>query len=87
VICCDPFVEYWPELDEQVLSELPSSRGIDAIVFAVPHDEYKSMGIKAWLNGSTPAVLDSNDVLTKEQRKALMAAGCRVASIGRGDDL
>lgn len=47
VICCDPFVEYWPELDEQVLPELPSSRDIDAIVFAVPHDEYKTMDIKA----------------------------------------
>jgi UDP-N-acetyl-D-glucosamine dehydrogenase len=86
VICHDPFVEYWPELDERLPPQLPSPQGVDAIVFAVPHEQYRNMDVKAWLNGSTPVILDANNVLSQGQREALIAAHHKVASIGRGKE-
>lgn len=87
VICHDPLVDYWPELNIEVSSELPSLEDIDAIVFAVPHAEYAKFKLHNWLNGATPIIFDANNVLSKAQRTALRIAGCKVASMGRGEDL
>ncbi|MFQ5544448.1 MAG: nucleotide sugar dehydrogenase [Acidiferrobacterales bacterium] len=87
VTCFDPFVDYWPELDEQLPAELPTHLDVDAVVFAVAHEEFKTLNVKTWLNGSRPVVLDANNVLGKEQRRAFRAAGCKLASIGRGEGL
>lgn len=73
VECHDPFVDFWPELSQELLSDLPSADNFDAVVFAVPHEQYKSLDVNAWLNGCTPAVLDANNVLSKKQREAFMA--------------
>ena len=85
VICHDPLVDYWTELNMKLPSELPSSAGVDAIVLAVPHKEYIELDFQAWLDGATPVVLDANNVLSEAQRTALRVAGCKVASIGRGE--
>jgi nucleotide sugar dehydrogenase len=87
VTCFDPFVDYWVELDEQLPSELPTPRNVDAVIFAVSHEQYRNLDIKKWLDGATPAILDANNVLTKQQRDAFTAAKCNVATIGRGDGL
>lgn len=87
VICHDPLVDYWPELNIKVSSEFPPPQDIDAIVFAVPHAEYSKLKLVNWLNGATPIIFDANNVLSKAQRAALRTAGCKVASIGRGEDL
>lgn len=87
VICHDPLIDYWPELNETLPSELPSPLGIDSIVFAVPHGEYKKIPIKKWLNGAKPVVLDAFNILSKQQREDFRKAGCRVISIGRGEGL
>jgi UDP-N-acetyl-D-glucosamine dehydrogenase len=84
VICHDPLVEHWAELDMPVEREMPSLEGIDAVVFAVSHREYAELDVGAWLNGSRPAVLDANAVLSGEQRRQLEERGCRVVSVGRG---
>ncbi len=85
VLCHDPLVDSWPELDATVLPELPAVDGIDAVVFAVPHAEYSALDLEAWFDSARPAVLDANNVLSEAQRKRLRAAGCAFASIGRGD--
>jgi len=85
VLCHDPLVRYWPELDMDVPAELPSPEGIDAVVVAVPHDSYRQLDFERWLGEARPVVLDAFDVLAPSQRDGLVRIGCRVASIGRGE--
>jgi nucleotide sugar dehydrogenase len=84
VICHDPLVTRWAELDMPVETDIPSPDGVDALVFAVPHQEYAALDFRSWLNGSRPVVLDANAVLSDAQRNLLREIGCRVGSIGRG---
>ena len=84
VVCHDPLVTRWPELDMPVATEIPSLDGVDALIFAVPHREYEALDFPSWLNGFRPVVLDANAVLSDAQRKVLREMGCRVGSIGRG---
>ncbi len=87
VICHDPLVDYWNELNIRVVSELPSPEDIDAIVFSVPHAEYTKFEVHKWLEKNTPLILDANNVLSEAQRDLLRVTGCKVVSIGRGGDL
>ncbi len=84
VVCHDPLVTAWPELQLAVAKELPSVEQVDAVVFAVPHREYATLDVRRWLNGASPVILDANDVLSKAQRRTLHDLGCAVSSIGRG---
>jgi UDP-N-acetyl-D-mannosaminuronate dehydrogenase len=81
----DPLVSHWDEFDWDTPSELPDAAGFDAVVVAVPHDEFRTLDLAAWLGDATPAVLDAFGVLTAEQRAAAVAHGCVVAATGRGD--
>jgi UDP-N-acetyl-D-glucosamine dehydrogenase len=86
VICHDPLVREWRELEVDVLAELPPLAGVDAVVFAVQHSEYAALDLEAWLaDDARPVVVDGNDVLTAEQRSLLRRLGCAVGSIGRSD--
>jgi UDP-N-acetyl-D-glucosamine dehydrogenase len=82
----DPLVRYWSELETIVPADLPSLAGVDAVVFAVPHDPYRRLDIEGWLAGTRPVVLDASDVLSAAQRATFAQLGCTVASIGRGED-
>ena len=84
VVLHDPLVEYWHEQSVHVAQTLPPAAGLDAIVLAVAHDEYRSLDYEQWLDGSRPLFFDGFNVLTAEQRSRLRALGCRVESIGRG---
>jgi UDP-N-acetyl-D-glucosamine dehydrogenase len=84
VLCQDPLVTYWDEMETSVLNEIPSLTGIDAVVFAVSHATYRDLDLREWLNGDRPVVLDANDVLAEDQRAVLRRMGCKVAAIGRG---
>jgi UDP-N-acetyl-D-glucosamine dehydrogenase len=84
VISHDPFVHYWSELKESLPFELPSPEGFDAVIFAVPHKQYTCMDVGVWLKKSAAAILDANNVLSQEQRSALVTEGRKVVSIGRG---
>jgi UDP-N-acetyl-D-glucosamine dehydrogenase len=83
----DPLVEYWRELSLPVPRDLPPADGLDAVVLAVPHAEYRNFDFVSWLGRARPVFLDAFDVLSTDTRKALRAMGCRVESIGRGSDL
>jgi len=84
VLCHDPLVTDWPEVDVHVASELPPPDSIDLVVFAVSHREYTGLDLSSWLNGSRPAVLDANNVLTSAQHQFLRGIGCKLGAIGRG---
>ncbi len=86
VVCHDPLVVHWTELDRKLEPELPDPSGADAVVFAVPHREYQTLNVASWLGKSRPVIFDGNAVLSKPQRSALTQAGARVFSIGRGEE-
>lgn len=85
VLLTDPLVGHWDELGVAVPRSLPPVTGIDGVVFAVEHREYRDIDIAAWLGSARPAVVDASNVLTAAQRQAFKQAGCRVAGIGRGE--
>ena len=86
VVAHDPLVDHWEELDRAVADELPSAEGFDAVVFAVPHDEYLQIDLATWLGSARPAIFDGFRVLDADQRRMATGLGCRVASIGRGGE-
>ncbi len=82
----DPWVSRWEELDEsRPDGPLPCPDGLDCVVFAVPHAEYRDLDVAAWLGDARPLILDANRVLSDDSLGRLSALGHRLASIGRGD--
>lgn len=86
VVAHDPLLDHWEELDREVPAELPPAEGVDAVVFAVPHREYRSLDLPRWLGDARPAIFDGFDVLSADQRRMVRSMGCAVASIGRGGE-
>ena len=84
VVASDPLVSHWEELGVDVAVQLPSPAGFDAVVFAVPHAEYRDIDLVEWLGDARPSVLDGFNVLSAAQRATLVSLGCPLASIGRG---
>lgn len=87
LVCHDPLVRYWPELEMEIPREIPQAAGFDAAVFAVPHREYRTLDIARWLDGATPLIFDANNVLTPGQRDAVRGLGSPLSGIGRGESL
>lgn len=85
VVAHDPLVEHWDEFDRDLEPTLPDPATLDAIVFAVPHDEYRTLDVIDWVGDARPAFIDAFDVLTAAQRAELRSLGCAVVSIGRGE--
>jgi UDP-N-acetyl-D-mannosaminuronate dehydrogenase len=86
VTCHDPYVTYWDELDINLPLQLPKSVDFDAVIFSVPHKQYRNMDLASWGSG-TPLILDANWVFNSGQRESARNRGIRVESIGRGDGL
>jgi UDP-N-acetyl-D-glucosamine dehydrogenase len=85
IICQDPLLDYWSDLNLPIeTSLLGCPVGVDAVVFSVPHESYRSIKPEVWLAGQVPYILDASDCLSAEQRRQFSAAGCMVESIGRG---
>jgi UDP-N-acetyl-D-glucosamine dehydrogenase len=87
VLVHDPLVEDWREENIRVPHDMPAAASVDAVVLAVPHQQYREFDFGGWLDGGRPIFLDAFGVLSAGQRKALRALGCRVESIGRGRGL
>jgi len=86
IVAHDPRLSFWDELGVEVLRDLPEAIGLDAVVLAVPHREYLTLDLVAWLGAARPVVLDGFGVLDETKRGALRGHGCKVASIGRGGE-
>ena len=85
VDCQDPMVTHWMEMEKDVLQELPSFAGYDAIVFTVQHEQYKTIDFADVSMDEGTLVFDANDVLTQKQREAIKKRNdVRLAGIGRG---
>jgi nucleotide sugar dehydrogenase len=86
VVAHDPLLRHWEELGWDVPDEVPSPDGFDAVVFAVPHEQYRVIDLPRWLGDTRPAVFDGFNVLSADQRRLVRSMGCAVASIGRGGE-
>jgi UDP-N-acetyl-D-mannosaminuronate dehydrogenase len=61
-------------------------KGVEAVIFAVPHDEYKDLDpddIVKWAGGPI-AVIDAFGMLSDEKIKRYFELGCEVKALGRG---
>jgi UDP-N-acetyl-D-mannosaminuronate dehydrogenase len=83
VLAHDPLVQQWSETQARVVRGTPDP-DVDAVVFAVPHQEYQRWDLERWLGSRRPVIFDANRVLTRHQLESLSRLGCRVGSIGRG---
>jgi UDP-N-acetyl-D-glucosamine dehydrogenase len=84
----DPFVSWWEELDCAVPDALPSPDGFDAVLFAIPHAQYRELDLAEWIGDKAGTlVLDAFLVFTAAQRKAFRARGVRIEAIGVGEGL
>lgn len=80
----DSLVGVWPER-----TEVPQMTGLDggfasfdAVVFAVPHAEYRSLGAEAFPAGMI--VVDAANVVNDTLAENLHSKGCRIAGAGKG---
>ena len=87
VTCFDPFIDYWPEMDRFLPSQLPEAGPFDTVVLATPHKEFFDLDLPKWLDGARPVVLDTANMVSKDQRQHCRMAGIRIESVGRGDGL
>lgn len=84
VHCFDPLVGHWHEMGRNVSVEMDECPEVDAVVFSVPHRQWRGIEVEQWLGAHRPFVVDAADCLSAAQRSALATAGCAVYSIGRG---
>jgi nucleotide sugar dehydrogenase len=81
----DPLIEHWEEVQIKVSKALPDPDLFDAIVFCVPHQDYRKIEFRQWLRRESKCLIfDANNVLTDSQRSALDEIGIKLLSIGRG---
>ena len=86
VTCHDPYIVYWDELSISLLEELPENLDFDAIIFAVPHQQYRDLDLVNCISKRS-IILDANWVFNNEQRQSARPNDLRIKSIGRGDGL
>ncbi len=85
VVCQDPLVSHWQEMNMDVIQNIPDLLGYDVIIFAVQHEQYKIIDFETKEIGAGTLILDANNVLNKEQRDAIVRKkGVQLISIGRG---
>jgi len=86
VDCHDPYLSYWDELEFELLKDLPDPSNYDAVVFTVPHKQYKDLDLASWGNQSI-VILDANGVFNNKKRALFRLAGINIESIGVGNGL
>ena len=73
--------------ETRVSKDLKASlKGVEAVIFAVPHDEYKDLDpddIVKWA-GAPIAVIDAFGMLSDKKIKRYFELGCEVKALGRG---
>jgi UDP-N-acetyl-D-glucosamine dehydrogenase len=80
----DPLVNYWDELEMEIITELPEAGNFDAIIFAVPHKEFAEISMNKLIKTKSTLLFDANNVLTSKQREEIKINNLNYLSIGRG---
>lgn len=85
VICSDPLVKHWNEMDIDVLNDIPSLSDFDAVILAVSHKEYKNLYFDKISSNRDILIFDTNNVLSDKQIIQLKSNHYQFMAIGRGD--
>jgi nucleotide sugar dehydrogenase len=89
VVLCDPLVSRWEERpDATILSSPFDVTGeIDALVFALPHEEFKVIDPKRLIEhvGRPVPVIDAQGVISDTDIARYQELGCHVRAVGRGN--
>lgn len=84
----DPYVEFWPEMENvQVMQDLKKvMKDADVVIFAVGHSEYKNIKPAELLqiSGTKPLIIDCSNFLTDEKISKYLKLGCKVKGVGKG---
>ena len=88
VIVHDPYVTNWPEKSEININNdlLDCAKIANAIVFAVPHLEYRNLAPEKLIEISQSPLLivDAQNIITDEKAEIYHKAGCRLLGVGKG---
>ena len=72
----DPLVNNWPEVkDVKLFNELPDTDNYDAILFSVAHKHFSKIKLQSWIKNKKTLIFDTNNVLSKDQRKSASHGG------------
>ena len=84
----DPYVEAWPEMEENHIQNdlnnvLPES---DVVIFAVGHSQYRKLDPEYVVNmcNTKPLIVDCSNFLSDETIKIYKEFGCKVRGVGKG---
>ncbi|HNW24560.1 MAG TPA: UDP binding domain-containing protein, partial [Candidatus Cloacimonas sp.] len=84
----DPYVEAWPEMEENHIQNdlnnvLPES---DVVIFAVGHSQYRKLDPEyvVSLCNTKPLIVDCSNFLSDETIKIYKELGCQVRGVGKG---
>ena len=83
LVCHDPYVGYWDELDIEVRKTMPKADDIDIVILAVSHRQYGEFNFSDWCSPTTH-FLDTSSVLSTASREELIKLGLQVHVVGRG---
>ena len=88
VVCHDSYVEFWAELETEIVHNdlnevLPEA---EVVVFAVGHKEYIDLDPKELVEkcNTKPLIIDTSNFLTDEKIKQYLELGCKVKGVGKG---
>ena len=85
VDCFDPMVNNLNCKEVNLLRDLPDPSNYSVVVLAVKHSMFKKIDYKKWLNQFSGTLIDSNNVLSRNDLRNLKKLGIQVKAIGRGD--
>lgn len=83
ILCVDPLVRYWDEKKVNVENIGYKFKKIDAIIFAVPHQQFKKISPNSFQNNKA-FIFDCNNCLSIKQRNELKKRLFKVKIIGDG---
>ena len=85
ISCHDPMLDNFNFESVTFEKNLPDSENYDLIILSVPHIEYKKIKYDDWLMSFKGLLIDSNNILNKEQILQLQTLNINFKIIGRGD--
>lgn len=83
ILCVDPLVRYWEEKKVSVQNISNKFKKIDAIIFAVPHQQFKQISPNSFKNNKV-FIFDCNNCLSIKQKNEFKEKLFKVKIIGDG---